>query len=768
MSRRETLRMLAAAAATGIGLAGCGGGGFGGTTTPGGGGALVTTTTKSTLPAGLKIPVSQLKGETAWGSNPLNPDGSFSSRVDSSGNPTIAFVRDAKNDKHVLTGLAGAGGVSAKSSAVVLLALSMGLFGLPPKQAQQGMDLLQKDPATATLANVISTRVAANPYALFSNDAQIMQALKAAIQTIIPKTSRFPAPTTRQAGASDLLLIQPGDQSMTRVVQTDADSGIKVVNLGRRPITALTYKVATENDAGVRTELAKPVLVGGSQQISATTGIIGSLASLGQSAVFGPVEGPALELPAQTGVKKTFYETVVLMASGKQDGLDPDPAFFGETKYSTFVDGWRQERRDLNIHVTFGGILHSMIAAITGSTIAYLARNVAIAAANEIEAAAVAAGTSVIARAAQGAYGFMIKDAMTVMAQSDLIGLEFRKDVMAVYLRAQGAVSTAVSEAQLVALRGLAAMVVEILAVVGSLVALADFGFTYNDALTSSKGERWTETVLTPSVLIDPKTVKMRKGAEQVFTAKAVGATGKTLRYKWTLTGGLGTLSEQGGAVNVGRTIETTSTAVKLVTTPSDQGTLTVAVEAFIIQGTSRTSLGVAKASVTFETVSDQPVGVNTTFEERDAGTLPSEYGYFNFAIEPGFIYTIKRKSFPGVYDGSEFQVSFRYSDVPEGPTQQGFVYLRNWVDLGPAETVQREHVSSPSDVFFLQRKGTENILHHTIEIGSSNVAFRSDGYKNIHRLTGAEILLHSESEAIGYLTELAAYQHFAVTRRPE
>ncbi len=389
MSRRQALRLLTmgAVAVGGMSLTGCGGllGGGGG-----GGNGVGSTMVGLTLPPGFSLNLAELAGETAWDSQPLGA-GSFPSKVILNGRPTLAFFRHLPADKHVMLGIAGDAsfGVSAKGCAIALIALSIGIFGLPPDAAWEAIALIDADPATDTLAAVIEARLAVDPYCLFDGDPQIRQALLDAYNAIAAESQPRPKGNV-QRPLSNLLLIQEDEQSMTRMNQAETDTAIKVVNLGRRPITALTYRTKTQDENGIL-DLPVPVPIGSPQQIRATTGILGALSSLGSSALFAPVEGPILDLPASEGKIKTFYETIVLMASGKNDGLDPDPAFFSDTRYANLVQGWRDERRDLNIYATFGGIVFELTASVLGGTVGYMARAALAAALAELEA--IEAGT---------------------------------------------------------------------------------------------------------------------------------------------------------------------------------------------------------------------------------------------------------------------------------------------------------------------------------------------------------------------------------------
>jgi hypothetical protein len=557
-----------------------------------------------TLPPGFSLNLAELAGETAWDSQPLGA-GSFPSKVILNGRPTLAFLRHLPTDKHVMLGIAGDAsfGVSAKGCAIALIALSIGIFGLPPDAAWEAIALIDADPATDALAAVIETRLGIDPYCLFDGDPQIRQALLDAYNAIAAESQ--PRPKGKgQRPLSNLLLIQEDEQSMTRVNQAETDTAVKVVNLGRRPITALTYRTKTQDENGIL-DLPVPVPIGSPQQIRATTGILGALSSLGSSALFAPVEGPILDLPASEGKIKTYYETIVLMASGKNDGLDPDPAFFSDTRYANLVQGWKDERRDLNIYATFGGIVFELTASVLGGTVGYMARAALAAALAELEAIEAGAVQAFLSSASEGAMGVAVRACMELAKDSTLVGERVRAVLIDVVLKAQQAGQSAATSAQLVALRGLAALVVETLAVAGTLLTLADIGFSYKDVMTSSKAERWNEIVLKPKVVIDPATGTVHRGGNKVLTASVTAdLPGATYKYRWTLSGPPNGVLSEVGATNVGRIIETVSAQVKLVSSTGDvEGWVyDISVEAFeVMPGGALESRGTAFSHITVD-----------------------------------------------------------------------------------------------------------------------------------------------------------------------
>ena len=200
-SRRDLLTLTGSITASYL-LEGCGGG-SGGTTNGGNGNVGIvgrSVTVSFTPPPG--IAASQLKCATGWDSVAgLSNPASISVMQ---GNPTLAFITDAASSKLVMVGMiddsVSAHTIDHTNMAAALLFLKMGGVQTPVAWRQGLWHLVLADPAVTILAAAIKTRLAADPYALESQDPQILTALKTAVTSLQPATvaGLKPVPATKQ------------------------------------------------------------------------------------------------------------------------------------------------------------------------------------------------------------------------------------------------------------------------------------------------------------------------------------------------------------------------------------------------------------------------------------------------------------------------------------------------------------------------------------------------------------------------------------------
>jgi hypothetical protein len=274
--------------ALGAGMAGCGGGG-GDDGGDGGPAPVPLTETRAAVqtPAGFALPAGELAAETVWSGGAPAPDGTFAARVADPGVPTLAWLRHAPSGRPVLFGFVGTGqpGVGPLGTAAVLLGLSLGVTGLPAAQRRPAVEQIAAHPAAASLADAVARRVAANPFALAEDDAEIAAALKAAFDALTtPPPTRARKSVTGVATRAEgddlppLLLVQPSeDRSNARVVQTDgAGPAIRAFNLGRRPCAAYTYRTGQESESGAQSPTSQAAApVGAPLDLPAVTSLLG-------------------------------------------------------------------------------------------------------------------------------------------------------------------------------------------------------------------------------------------------------------------------------------------------------------------------------------------------------------------------------------------------------------------------------------------------------------------------------------------------------------
>ena len=546
----------------------------------------------------------------------------------------------------------GQSGVGAKGTAVALIAVSMGIGGMPAVSARQVVALLEADPAVAALAAVISARVAASPTAVVDGDPAIQEALKTAASSLKPASRAAAVRGRSRAEASPLLSITPGVQSGSNVVQKEEPSSIYYVNNLRRPAVYYTYKTGYADSAGEVTELPVAAIVGAPTELPPVTSVLESIFSLNQRTLWAPVEGIRIPLSVQSGAKKTFYQTVCLMASGKSEA-DGEPSFFSLPRYAGELEAWRTKRTELNQHAWIGGVLYDLFGSIVGGAAVWISS----AKVAQVIAMVQNAGSAAVQAVLDVGKGLFIKGTETTIEQAALEGdggvaVRGAVEELIVEARAAGAISRG---AQLLnAIRSLAAMLAQAVVVAGALSALLDLSSTYVDLAFSDKAAIWDETLFIPTVTLSASSPKIRAGGNSDLTVAIPGGSSDGYRFKWKVTGGNGVLGEK-AAANSGQQIETTTRVVNLLSAPGDPDKLVYTVSVTVLDKTSGATVGTASATVTISADASQSVTVTGTIREVEKEVDP-RVGFNTYAMLVAFTpppgdyrsYTLIGKGAPG------------------------------------------------------------------------------------------------------------------------
>lgn len=179
LSRRKLITLGLGAAAGIVVLPGCGGSTSHGSSGPHG--RFVSVEGTVTLPSGL-APDGLL---FISGGTESAVKGSLKVRV-LEGSPTLVSVLDKASSRVVLLGMidpaAGPFSIDATNVAATLLFFAFGGTQLPEDDRKTLWITLLADGATATLAAVVSARLAVNPFALEEGDSDLLAAIQTAIQ----------------------------------------------------------------------------------------------------------------------------------------------------------------------------------------------------------------------------------------------------------------------------------------------------------------------------------------------------------------------------------------------------------------------------------------------------------------------------------------------------------------------------------------------------------------------------------------------------------
>ena len=365
----------------------CGGGSSGGS---GGSKAapLITATGQVVLPKGFTLPLNRLAVASFFSQTPVAANGSFTTSVNATG-PSLVQLVDTTTNKIVLLGYvdAGASGstfaggmgqISASTSATALLYFGLEGFMMPSVNMTAFRSAIISSTQNTTVANVIATRVAADPTAITDGDAQIEAAVNV-VQNTGPAVGAslrlaFARPqtisvthvsVTRTVGASgDQILVQPSDQqSGVAVLNNNEASGIPgngiiYTNAFRRRAVAYVYEVANVDANGNKTVLPTPkevVTAFPVQPANSLNGVVGTLgqALAGNFAFLGVASGPT-NLTVEPGEAQTDYD-VIIVGPSSTDVADVSSPFLvsggAQGEEDALITEWSDEKLKLTTQV---------------------------------------------------------------------------------------------------------------------------------------------------------------------------------------------------------------------------------------------------------------------------------------------------------------------------------------------------------------------------------------------------------------------------------
>lgn len=621
--------------------------------------ALPTAAARVALPPGSSLQVGSLQVVNAYGAASVGATGTVQRLEMGHDDPTVALVVDADGRVvlfgHVDPDRAEADNpIDATSVAVALVFFALNGMSSQGVVRRTVLRLLRQDAAVSTLAAVIAARLAAAPYALDGEDAEIQQALADAVGTITASAAQAPQRlgTTRERAQAvrPQVLVEPGGpQSGVELVQdTAADGTVRPVNHARRECAVYAYRVAysTAEAPETRIPLAVAELLNTGDGLRATSALGGAVTTIGElitgNTALAPVTGRALTLAQKEGDARTWCEVVVIGASS----TSTEPAFFATAPYAGEVERWREARGRLNAISWLRDVLFGLLLEVWG------VRDLAVA---TIDFANIAAAweaidddvlRTIIRRARSGAMAPALARAVRAAVEDNGLALAKLGPLLSGVLDSIAARRAVVSATLLRSgLRALGAM---LSAAPGAVLGAIDLGLVLRDLDAAQQGDLWTATLVRPSVTLAPATGKVERGGELELSVNVTAAPADaTFVYRWTLEGSdLADLFAEG---RNGRVLETSGRVATLAVTPSTQGILTVTVEAFVVDGSTRESAGTAtsrlEVSDTFVSLSPSVAHVSrngggqalravvTAPETLDRATLryewtcPSQYG---------------------------------------------------------------------------------------------------------------------------------------------
>jgi hypothetical protein len=316
---------------------------------------------------------------------------------------------------------------------------------------------------------------------------------------------------------------------------------------------------------------------------------------------WSPVETGRFGLPMHAGAEETTYETVCLTPVWDR----PEPAFFGEVRYSLARNEWRDELKRLyttaQMELVLGAILEAL--GVGGGAIASAQLEQAIAAMRA--AASATPGVFELLEQAGGGRALLagwrawLLNVVDVNSGRALVSGAYRVGVATLVRQANAQLAANIEAANLSAAR-MAAFRATIRLLLGAVVitGVIDTVAQYRDLHEGDPALLFTSTLVAPRVQVSPASARVQRNGELQLTARLTGAPSLTPRWRWTLSGGNGLASLRDSRNQSGLSFETADATVTLATTPSSLGPVTITVEAIVDRNGNPESAGTARSVI--------------------------------------------------------------------------------------------------------------------------------------------------------------------------
>jgi hypothetical protein len=512
------------------------------------------------LPAGYSIPLAELKVVDVYGAGAAvaSANGGFSALVPTNGMIQLDLL-DASG-KLMMMGQVGPDGgeISPTQTAIILVFYALGGFTAPPENHAALMEMIAADPAVATFAQVVESRLAANPAALADGDDELIAALRTARDALFPTASAKIAPFGLScelggayrvlADAGTLMTIEPATaQSGIELLQNSSSSGLLAQNSFRRYAAFLAYQTATEDAAGVKTTLSSPQFVGPVHDIPSTSRLefFSAITDLFTGhAPFEPVRTAPVDLPLATGSVKTYYDVIALGPAIES----VYPPVFQDTRYFPYTEEWNTQLDRLRFKMFWLDFAWPALET-------FLFVRGAGAQQEKLDEFVTEFKTlcdkrllnlGVVLRSQDPREGGLVV-AMNLLLNAlkeETFRLEFVNGCKKAL--SQSALNQANFESMSSKLSGRAAAA-SITAAIQIALEIGDIYKVVSDIAASRSGEVWNVAVVAPPVRLDPNPATVTLNQPSVsLIATVQGTVSASFVYRWTTTGQHGTISDVG------------------------------------------------------------------------------------------------------------------------------------------------------------------------------------------------------------------------------
>lgn len=562
MNRRQFVLAGISVLGTGV-LAGCGG--------IGGGGSFSAVTVRGSLSTPSGVSLTDLRVVSLGGVTTPTTVGFAASAAQDA--PSMVTVIHEPTGK--LVGIAFLDrastqlSIDATSAAVALIFVALGGNLMPTDGRKPLLDAIKASAATSTLATIVQSQQATDPFALETANSALTSAVATAANAIV--TAGFPqvraaASVVHRDNALPLqLLLQPSSEvDGATVIQSTDFFGYQVQNSKRRVARMHTYLVGHVDANGNQTAVT-PLEVGTPLDIPMTNSL------LNLNSGWHPVTSSSIPLKLQDGDTKSLYELVyVCPVFG---GFDP--TYLTLPRYAAEVDKLKQSLQDVHsaelIAVCSGIMLDILGVGGLSAGIAQLTTTI-----NNL--APVSNGlVSLLVGAQQGRLPLAVVSFLRAVLASDaLITPKVIASLQPLINRASGqlaadlAAGTAATQVY-VAFRA----ALRVFLAVGAIALVGDLAAVGKDTSLGNRGDLFSATVFQPTIALNPPTQTLSGGNDLVVGVSAPGSAGLKLRYHYKLSGNLVTM---GDGSQTGSEFDSTSSTVTIGSTPSTQGDVTLTV----------------------------------------------------------------------------------------------------------------------------------------------------------------------------------------------
>jgi hypothetical protein len=550
------------------------------------------------LPAGSTLSLTSLTVKNSLSLTSPGADGSYT-LPQFTGGPQFAFVTNPAGDA-ILAGFVGPSSttIDVTSTAKVFIYWSAGFFTLPSPYRAQVVDAISTQPGFSAVVTAFQNSLAGNqdPFQHAMGRMAVMQAIQNFTQSLYTASHRSTplghvlraANQARRPSAAGTPGITPTTAQSGITATLDSPPGVHFTNTYRRLAEAFFDEDSYVDASGNRqskqvTDAAPPQRIPAVSGLGNITGgpITVALQLLGGTTPYTPVSTPSVPLAIEPGSQSTRYIVTVVGGGGSVQMPGPLTQEHSAAQQSIVV---QQLVQDYLVP-----LVASIAIPINSTQIDdYFASAGGGSALTDIVTSIETAAPQIVPVASSGQIGDALVLGMQTVAPNPAMQTQL------LTLVGNLISSTAGSEAATAFQNGFSPLYA--LDVLSSVVNSNDTAVATANITASNTVDVFVVDVGTGSITLSPVTANVPAGTQATFTVTAPAAgAGQTLVYDWTNTAKFGHTTD--GTSGHTDTFESSSNAVTYTASATGNGADTITVTAFLIQGSTRTQIGVPATS---------------------------------------------------------------------------------------------------------------------------------------------------------------------------